>query len=255
MKYDYNKSQIFESLIKVGIKKNDIVYCHANLGFFGNIRSNNIAKLFFEVLKKKVGKNGTILFPSYSYSFKKNKINIHNVTDNNFKMGILSEYAFNQKDVKRTFDPMFSSLVWGKLTNEFLNISNNSFDDNSVFGKLYQYNGKILNLNFPGTTFLHFVERKLKLGYRYDKVFEGSIIRNSNVENIKWKCYLRKLSNPLYEDYPYLFTDYIKKKAIAKFTRLGKGEVLAISSRQIYNVVKKILKLIIGFLQKKELKK
>ena len=33
MKYDYNKSQIFESLIKVGIKKNDIVYCHANLGF------------------------------------------------------------------------------------------------------------------------------------------------------------------------------------------------------------------------------
>ena len=53
MKYDYNKSQIFESLIKVGIKKNDIVYCHANLGFFGKIRSNNIAKLFFEVLKKK----------------------------------------------------------------------------------------------------------------------------------------------------------------------------------------------------------
>ena len=52
MKYDYNKSQIFESLIKVGIKKNDIVYCHANLGFLETLDPNNIAKLFFEVLKK-----------------------------------------------------------------------------------------------------------------------------------------------------------------------------------------------------------
>ena len=44
MKYDYNKSQIFESLIKVGIKKNDIVLLSCKFRFFGNIRSNNIAK-------------------------------------------------------------------------------------------------------------------------------------------------------------------------------------------------------------------
>ena len=35
------------------------------------------------------------------------------------------------------------------------------------------------------------------------------------------------------------YLQIILKKAIAKFTRLGKGVVLAISSRQIYNVVKK----------------
>ena len=49
--------------------------------------------------------------------------------------------------------------------------------------------------------------------------------------------------------------DYIKKKAIAKFTRLGKGEVLAISSRQIYNVVKKNIKINYWFLTKKGIKK
>ena len=79
---------------------------------------------------------------------------------------------------------------------------------------------------------------------------------NSNVENIKWKCYLRKLSNPLYGGLSLLILQIILKKAIAKFTRLGKGEVLAISSRQIYNVVKKNIKINYWFLtKKKELKK
>ena len=60
----------------------------------------------------------------------------------NFNVGILSDYVFRQNNVLRTADPIFSNLIYGKLKNEFLNLTNNSFDDNSVFGKFLLYNGK-----------------------------------------------------------------------------------------------------------------
>lgn len=241
MKYDYTKLNISRCLDKVGIKKGDILYCHSNIGFFGKIKSSNIAKLFYNILKRKVGKRGTLIFPSYSYSFSKScKKKIFNLKKNNFNMGMLSAYAFNQPEISRTNDPMFSVLVCGKLKNEFLTISNNSFDEQSVFGKFFKYNGKIINFNFSGCTFLHFIERKLNVNYRYDKTFRGNFVGQS--KKIQWISYVRKLSNPKFEDDPFLFTKYIKKKKIAKFSKLGKGEVTSISANQIYNVVKSNLK-------------
>ena len=48
---------------------------------------------------------------------------------------------------------------------------------------------KILNFNFSGCTFLHFIEKKLKVRYRFQKKFKGFI----KINNKKKKISLEKL--------------------------------------------------------------
>ena len=41
---DYSKLDFKKSLLKIGIKKNDNIFCHSNIGFFGkpkNVNSKN----------------------------------------------------------------------------------------------------------------------------------------------------------------------------------------------------------------------
>ena len=52
---------------------------------------------------------------------------------------------------------------------------NNSFSEKSVFGFIKKNNFKILCLNHVGTTFLHYIERNIKVSYRFDKEFEGKL--------------------------------------------------------------------------------
>ena len=48
--FDYNQKDIFYALKKVGLKKNDNVFCHSNIGFFGKL--GNFGK--FDLLKKMI---------------------------------------------------------------------------------------------------------------------------------------------------------------------------------------------------------
>jgi len=269
---DYNSKLIHDKLIEIGIKKGDTIYCHSNIGFFGlpeeKISNNNSPKFFFDCLLEIVGENGTLIFPTYTYSFSQNRNNtffskndykknviqnkIFNLKNSKSNMGTLSEYARQHPQATRTIDPFFSSVIIGKLNNYLSNnISNNSFGKNSLFERLHKINGKILNFNFPGTTFIHYVERELLVEYRYDKEFSGEIITNKGKERIKWIITVNNLSKSSYTHNPFPFVKYIKENNIAKFTQLGRGEMLIISCEEIYNTIKKNLLLNKWFLTKK----
>ena len=50
-------------------------------------------------------------------------------------------------------------MAIGKKNKGCKNISNNSFDENSVFSRLLKLNVKFLNFNFNGYTFIHYIEK------------------------------------------------------------------------------------------------
>ena len=62
---------------------------------------------------------------------------------------------------------------------------NNSFSEKSVFGFIKKNNFKILCLNHVGTTFLHYIERNIKVSYRFDKEFEGKLKFKNKLKKIK----------------------------------------------------------------------
>ena len=253
---DYNLRIIKEKLIEAGLKKGDTIFCHSSLGFFGmpdkEIIKNKLAEVFFDCLCEIVGPEGTLIFPTFTYTFSENKNEIFDPNYTKSKMGILPEYVRQLPNSTRTMDPFYSSVIHGKLKEYFSNnIPNNSFGLNSVFDKFYRVNGKILNLNSPAGTLIHFFERKLSVKYRFDKDFGGEVFISKKKQKIKWTIYVRDLSSPLYDFDPFPLVKYIKENKIAKFTSLGKGEILTINCKDLYEAVKKNLLLNEWFLTKK----
>ena len=119
--------------------------------------SETLCKKFFEALINKIGRNGTIVVPSFSYSFPQKKIFFpeHPVPE----MGIFSNWIFGLSESYRSIDPCYSISAIGKLAKKLtINSPENSFDEKGFFGRFLKNNGVILNFNFDaGSTLIHFM--------------------------------------------------------------------------------------------------
>ena len=73
----YTKNDIVKALKKAGVKKNDTVFFTTSLGMLGKpktkglLSAEKISKFMLEAIKNTLGPKGTILIPTYSYSFGK----------------------------------------------------------------------------------------------------------------------------------------------------------------------------------------
>ena len=239
---EYNFKDLINSLKKVGLKKNDNIFIHSNIGLFGNMKGMNnkekLVKSFYFAIKKILGNKGTITVPSFSYSFFKKEIFYKNKSKSD--MGIFAEYVRLRRDSIRSDDPNFSVSSIGFLS-KFLtsdNINLETYSKNSFFEKFHSLNGKIMNFNFPGSTFIHYYEKKLGVKYRYEKSFSG--INEGKKE--KWKVFSKYLSKKETFHNPFPVTNLIKKRKIAKVSQLGKGEIVCITSNQLYRIIKSEIK-------------
>ncbi len=241
----YSNNDIYNSLIEVGLKNSDDVFIHSNLGFFGvceGVKSaDGLSKLFYEAIVKIIGASGTIIVPTFTYSGCKGEDFDPAATQH--KMGMFSNYIMNLPSSIRSLDCNFSiAAVGGRSEYYTSNVTENSFDENSFFGRMYLKNCKILNFNFDaGTTYVHFVEKKLNVPYRYDKKFSSRIKLDGDwleVTSYHYVCDLNK---------PGDTADFIKlheicvKNNVAKIVKLGKGTVLLVSSHDLYDVIEKTL--------------
>lgn len=239
--YDYSEDDIKEVLVKIGISSGDTVYCHSNIGLFGRIKKftdkEGVCSKFYSSIFDIIGKKGTLLVPTFTTHIPtNNKVFDKNNTPS--KMGLFAEWVRKHPKSIRSNDPFYSFAANGANANYFCkNIPSNSFAKNSVFDKLYLRNAKLLCLNHPGCTFLHYVERELNVPYRFDKTFSSTIIRNGHLVKQNWKIWVRYLSDDKLGHEPKKFVEFIKNESIGSFASLGRGEMLSLTTTQIYNSV------------------
>ena len=236
---DYNSKEVCAALKKVNIKSGDIVLCHSNLGFFGKPSkiktSQELCKMFFKAIKDNIGSEGTLIVPTFTYSFFDKKKFDTNIPS---KMGIFSEYVRTLKESSRSEDPNFSISANGFLSEFFTNIkTKNTYGKNSFFDKFHKVNGKILDFNFLGSTIIHYYERNLNVPYRYDKKFSGYVRK----EKSTWVVYSRYLKKEFIHD-PVKITNILRKKKYFLRSKLGKGEMTCITSNKFYNTIKSEIK-------------
>ena len=74
------------------------------------------ANLIIDLLLNKVGKNGTLMFPTYNWDFCKGKEFDYNNTQS--LSGSLGNAALKRKEFKRSKNPVYSLLVYGKYQKE-----------------------------------------------------------------------------------------------------------------------------------------
>ncbi|HEB7545043.1 N-acetyltransferase LegH [Campylobacter coli] len=190
----YSDIDLIDTFIKLDIKKGDILCVHTELFNFGIplLPRNEFLQTILDCFFEAIGKEGTLIMPTFTYSFCKNEI--YDKTNSKSKMGILTEFFRKQEGVKRTNDPIFSFAVKGTKEELFLKDTTSCFGENCVYDVLYKNNGKFITLGGVGHTLTHYAEEHFSVGYRYHKFFKGKIIDEfRNLQDAKIAYYVRRL--------------------------------------------------------------
>lgn len=156
---------IYNDLLKIGIKKGDILLVHSSLSIIGWVCG--AAQAVIMALQQAVGEEGTLVMPAHSGANSDPeewenppvpKEWVQSIRDNmpafdanltpTTGMGRIAELFRNQPQVCRSTHPQVSFAAWGKFSK---NITNNhcltpQFGMQSPLGKMYNLNAKVLLL-------------------------------------------------------------------------------------------------------------
>lgn len=245
--HDYTKEDITDSLRNVGIKSGDNIFVHSNLGFFGVLKGakneNDYWKIFKEAIFNVIGSDGTLVVPTFSYSFCWNKeFDINNTP---CTVGLFSELVRKDIQSKRSEDANFSISAIGLNAKNFTKDSpSHSFGKNSFWERFLNSNGKIccFNVGLVYNTLIHYVEKFVEVPYRYDKTFKGIFINKDFREIRTYTHYVRNLSDP------NTFPDLTKLNKIAyelnkaKDVKLGRGQISCIDAKDVYEIIVREIK-------------
>jgi len=244
MKLKYYDDLLTKKLSRI-IKKGDTLYLESDLTSFRKIflcckSKKQFLNFFLNIFNKLIGVNGTLIVPSFSYSWGNNKkIKYFDLKKTESETGIFSKYIFKKKPT-RTLDPMFSCLILGKKKSYYSNNSNNSFGPGSIFEKLLIQNAKLVSfgLNRFDPTFVHYVEQFFdtnfkKINYRYLKKISGIIIKDKKRYKDNYFTFLRKKNNKFYNE-KNIKKDLLKAKKL-NWIKLLNTNIYIVEAKDFYN--------------------
>lgn len=196
----------------LGIQKGDCVYLASNIMPFAFYAAKNGEKLdmnlFLDAFMEAVTEEGTLLIPTFHFDFSNKGVYDYKKTP--CFTGALGNAALSRTDFKRTLHPMHSFAVWGKDTKLLTSMKNlNSFGDDSPFAYMQETNvlQVMLGADYKeAMTFVHFVERRADVPYRFFKKFTGEYTDESG-----------ETSTRTYE-YP---ARYLEMGSSEQFNRIG----------------------------------
>ncbi len=230
-------------LSAIGLDRGDAVFVHSDVSVFGRLRAGSRSTLMesmCEALRTSVGESGTIIMPTFTYSFCEGEV--FDPVNSTSTVGSLTEYFRRQPGVARSMHPIFSAAVSGNAREWFSDVGPDSFDDNSIFGKLQERDGKLLFLGAPfqSCTFLHRVEQAYPVPYRYIKEFVG-VIRDGDQDRRSTCTYLvRPLDRSVHFDVSRLEKRLIER-GVMREARLGEGRLLLVESRALFDEATELL--------------
>ena len=236
----YTEADIIEGLKSIEADKCDILFVHTEVAFgMPNVdlkRKQYLDVLYDSLLALNVG---TLIFPSFTYSFCNNEN--YDVRNSKTSMGALIEHIRKKDGVKRSLDPLLSVIAMGKNENIVEgDVGNHSLGKNSVFNRLHNCdNVKFLFFGADFAeyfTYVHYVEKMLEVPYRFDKAFRGKIIdydgnEYEDIHYIHTQCGGVKLKN-----YQQMKEELIADNKL-KTAKMGNSEIAATSEADAYNAI------------------
>lgn len=239
-----SSSSLRSSLFAIGADQADILYIHSdmNLGVPNpNIRRNQMLEIIFEQILSLGVK--TIFFPTYTFSF----CNGENYDPANSRsyMGALNEYARKRNDVYRSMDPLMSVCAFGYDLGPVKDIEKESIGLHSTFDLLsaksrvkYLFLGPRLGSCF---TFMHYLEWKACVPYRYNRPFSGLVVDNNRLREDTYDLFVR-YRNVLPNDNSFIYEEILLKNNKMSFTDLGNGGLSLVDQEIATDVYLDLLK-------------
>lgn len=220
------------------LKEGDTALVHSDIVPFGTLATSE-REWFFDSLTacfmKSVGLSGNLLMPVFTYSFCRNEV--FDVQNSPSTVGAFTEAFRKRKGVSRSLHPIFSFAGTGASADKLLTADNDSFGDGSVFANLLKADAWLVffGTGLHSATFIHHVEQKHSVPYRYMKRFEGSVINMG----VKYETYADYYVRDL-ELNPILNIGGLEKKIMdegaLKVFKLGDGLIKAVKAADFYNI-------------------
>jgi aminoglycoside 3-N-acetyltransferase len=254
LRFDYSISDIETAVLQTGIKRGDCLFMHSNIGFLGKLAGAVTPDDYYQALKssifKIIGDGGTLIVPTFSYSFCNKEV--FNIERTPGVCGLFSEMLRKDPESLRSHDANFSIAAIGCKARYFTdNAPEYSFGKDSFWERFLNNDGLICNINFDaGSTFIHYVEREIKVPYRWDKPFAGAVISVDKSEEKVFYHFVYDLNKP--ENAPD-FTKFAKQAlelGKARTVNIGRGQLVVISARDTFTLIEKEIKVCPSFLIK-----
>jgi len=247
----YSSSDIKKALKKTGIKKGDTIFLSTSLGLLGkpNIKNlkniNQICEFIYKAVNNFIGKEGNILVPTYSYSIGKGEIFKHQKTQPAKSIGPFARFFLKQKNIIRSIDPMISVAGKGPLVNKLLSsIPHTSYGKDCIFERLNSIKKSkccSIGLGYNMVPFLHYLDWKNKVPFRYDKYFKGKILINKKICKVIWHYPVRYRKKSAFSDGYKLGKKALEKKILKEF-KLGSGMVYSCDYKKYVKFANKEVK-------------
>ncbi|TDJ80316.1 AAC(3) family N-acetyltransferase [Campylobacter volucris] len=232
----YSNFDLIKTFENLGIKKGDILCVHTELFNFGIplLKKNEFLQTIIDCFFEAIGKEGTLIMPTFTYSFCKNEV--YDKLNSYTKIGALNEYFRKCEGVKRTNDPIFSFAIKGAKQDLFLKDTKSCFGENCVYDILTKENGKLINFgDTTSFTYIHYPEEYNKIYYRYNKKFSGKIIDEKQIiKQMSINYYVRKKN--IYPDGDKIKNFLIQNK-IYKQIRFAGDSIYLSSTNDIFKVI------------------
>lgn len=224
------------SLKAAGIRSGDTLFVHSDIGVFGKLATfdrNALLQAHIDLLREAVGNQGTLVFPTFTYSFCKGEP--FDPQHSPSTVGILTEYFRTQPGVVRSSHPIFSVAAKGPLAEELCRVGADSFDMDSIFGKLRTRQAKLLfwGAPFHSCTFVHHIEQMHGIPYRYMKTFAGTIRGDGGDSPTEATYFVRYLEKNVQLDLQRFEQDLIAQGLMTSQT-VGAGTVLCGSAEELF---------------------
>lgn len=248
MKGRYIKDDILKALKDVGIERGSTVYVSSSLGLIGypphDINSvDQLCELFYSSIWEAIGESGTLIVPTYSYTFSKGtgvKPAVFDLQTTPSDIGNFPNFILKQDGVRRSRDPMLSVAGKGRRLHEFTdNLPPASYTEGSFLSRLAHSDIKLLNLGIGPIwlPFAHYIEWLLKVPYRYDKLFTGFVREGERLLPTAWVYYARIL---VQNSFPR--TEVVGRMAeqagLWTSAPLGRMNIYSIICKEYFNFVK-----------------
>lgn len=191
-------SDIIETYRKIGVDYGKTVYITGNFGRLGFYQTKEKVKIFnahFEALSSLLGRDGTLVFPTHSFSLC-NTDTIFDVRNTPSETGPFTEYLRKKAASRRQLHPYSSSSAIGSKAEYYCdNNGLHVYDIQSPFHRMVEDNALFLSVGMPpqqSVSLVHYVEFMMGVPYRYVKEFPH-FCKNSTGKLQKFHFYLHAL--------------------------------------------------------------
>jgi len=185
-------ADIETGLRAAGLRAGDLAMVHSFTSALAGFERPD--RRLIEDLLNVLGPEGTLVLPSFTYSFCSS--GIFRPDEDRSEVGIAGDTLRLDYDGVRTAAPIFSVTVRGALAHEIMALSSaTTFGPDSVFGYVLRKGGKLCGVGvaFEKITFNHYPEEELAVPYRYWKRFDGVIEQNGERRNASVRYFVRSL--------------------------------------------------------------